>query len=286
MAKTKRMIQEHLALVDIVIELLDARIPLSSKNPDIDKLTGDKKRIVILNKADLAETAATRAWEQYFAAAGLPTLAADARQKSFTAKLAKTARALTKERTERQRKRGRLHIPIRAMVVGIPNVGKSTFINQLAGRASAPAADRPGVTRGRQWIKINGDLDILDTPGVLWPKFEDENVGVKLAATGALSDEITDRVNLCERLLAMLSTTDPAACALRYKLTCHEGKQPRELLEMIGSARGFKMKGGAVDIERAAIVVLDEFRGGKLGRISLEHPPPPGALSPQVPLQN
>ena len=274
MAKTKRMIQSHMALVDIVIELLDARIPLSSRNMDIGKLAGGKERIVILNKSDLADPGATKQWEAFFLREGAKTYALNARDKNAALKITGIARELMKEKTERRKNRGIINSNIRAMVAGIPNVGKSTFINSLYGRAGADTADRPGVTRGRQWIKLSGGLDLLDTPGILWPKFEDENVGIKLAVTGAVADSILDRVTLCEHLLAMLSEINPSSYIKRYKLNENIGPEanPRELLEIIGNARGFKLKGGVIDIERAAVIVLDEFRAGKLGRITLELP--------------
>lgn len=287
MAKTKRMMQTHIALVDIVIELLDARIPYSSKNPDISQLAKGKQRIVVLNKADLAAPDITADWEKQYTQDGTAVIRMDSRQKAGALKLVDTARTLMRDKTERQKQRGRMTTPIRAMVVGIPNVGKSTFVNQLAGRAGAATGDRPGVTRGRQWIKVGTDFDLLDTPGVLWPKFEDASVGLRLAITGAVSDDILDRITLCEGLLSLLADINPSSFVDRYHLSVYENEKPRTLLEMIGAARGFKMKGGVIDIERAAIVVLDEFRAGKLGRISLERPfvtvEPPAPVSPTPP---
>lgn len=281
MTKTKRMMESHLALVDLVIELLDARIPYSSRNPDIDRMARDKRRIVVLNKSDLADAKATRLWEKYYTEKGFRALAIDGRDKPGVLRVADLARALTQEKAAKQKQRGRLNAPVRAMVVGIPNVGKSTFINQLAGRAGAAVGDRPGVTRGRQWMKVGTDFDLLDMPGVLWPKFEDEAVGLRLAVTGAISDDILDKVTLCEALLQMLSAMDGTDWAGRYRLKDYENENPRTLLEMIGSARGFKMKGGTIDLERAAIMVLDEFRAGKLGRVTLERPAPASEDPPQ-----
>ena len=269
MTKTKRMLVTQMGLVDVVVELLDARVPLSSRNPDIDTLAKDKKRVLVLNKADLANPDTTARWEEYFQNLGFFALAVNAKEndkkKSGTNHLTAILQNVMKEKSKQQQKRGRINVPTRAMIVGIPNVGKSTFINQLAGRASTATADRPGVTRGRQWIKVDNQFDLLDTPGVLWPKFEDKIVGLKLACTGAISDNVVDKITLAGHLISMLMEIDSGALVKRYGV---EGGA----LEDIGAARGFKMKGGVVDIERAAIMVLDEFRGGKLGRISLEMP--------------
>ena len=285
MTKTKRMLTAQLGVVDVVIELLDARLPLSSKNPDIDELAANKQRLLVLNKADLADKTVTAQWEAYFRRLGFFTLAMDATQRTAVKPLAERVREIMQPKTDRQRTRGRISAPIRAMVVGIPNVGKSTFINQLAGRASAATADRPGVTRGRQWIRVRdmqtrggteaADFDLMDTPGVLWPKFEDEQVGIKLAVSGAVSDLILDRITLAEHLIKILLEINPVAIVARYRVSTDAGgiaKLPRQILDEIGEARGFKMKGGIVDTERAAITLLDEYRGGKLGRISLEKP--------------
>jgi len=285
MTKTKRMLTTQLGVVDVVIELLDARLPLSSKNPDIDELAQSKQRLLVLNKADLADKAVTAQWEAYFRKLGFFTLALDSTQRAAVKPLAERVRELMQPKTDRQRERGRISAPIRAMVVGIPNVGKSTFINQLAGKASAATADRPGVTRGRQWIRVRdlqsrgatetADFDLMDTPGVLWPKFEDEQVGIRLAISGAVSDLILDRITLAEHLISILLDINPVAIVARYKVNPDTGqgaKAPRQILEEVGAARGFKMKGGVIDLERAAITLLDEYRGGKLGRISLEKP--------------
>jgi len=269
MTKTKRMLIAQMGLIDVVVEILDARLPLSSRNPDIDSLAKNKKRVLVLNKADLANPDITAQWEEHFRKLGFFTLPLNAKQndkkKSGIAKFCDMLKAIMKERAESQKKRGRINVPTRAMIVGIPNVGKSTFINLLAGRASTTTADRPGVTRGRQWIKVDASIDLMDTPGVLWPKFEDMDVGLKLAFTGAVSDNVVDTIALAERLIKTLDVIAPEALETRYKVKCSN-------LEDIGQARGFKMKGGVIDIERAAIILLDEFRGGKLGRISLEQP--------------
>lgn len=273
MTKTKRMLLTQMGLVDVVVELLDARVPLSSRNPDIDTLAKDKKRVLVLNKADLANPDVTAQWEEHFRSLGFFALAVDStnndKKKSGKSQLVAILQKVMKEKSERQQKRGRINIPTRAMIVGIPNVGKSTFINQLAGRASAIAADRPGVTRGRQWIKVD-NFDLLDTPGVLWPKFDDQMVGLRLACTGAVSDNVVDKITLAESLITLLVNIDAGAIEKRYKIKAQG--ESHQILQDIGSARGFKMKGNVIDIERAAIVVLDEFRGGKMGRISLETP--------------
>ena len=285
MTKTKRMLKTQLGVVDVVIELLDARLPLSSKNPDLDELAANKQRLLVLNKADLADKAITAQWEAYFRRLGFFTLPLDSTQRTAVRPLAERVREIMRPKTERQLERGRVSAPVRAMVVGIPNVGKSTFINQLAGRASAATADRPGVTRGRQWIKVRDmhsrgaldamDFDLMDTPGVLWPKFDDEQVGLRLAVTGAVNDLILDRITLAEHLISMLQEINPVSIVARYRVSTDvqgAAKEPRQILEEIGEARGFKMKGGVIDIERAAITLLDEYRAAKLGRISLERP--------------
>jgi ribosome biogenesis GTPase A len=273
MTKTIRMLREQLSLVDIVIELLDARIPLASKNPDIDTLAGGKRRVVILNKADLADRDANKRWEEYFSSLGWGVLLTDSRDRQSAARLIKLAQDILADKIAQQQARGRRDASVRAIVVGIPNVGKSTFINGLAGSQRAKASDRPGVTRGRQWINVRPGFDVLDTPGILWPKFEDKQVGVKLAVTGAVSDTILDKVTLAASLLEMLIEIKLQAVSERYKIEANDlTGGGLLLLETIGQARGFKMKGGVVDTERAAIIVLDEFRGGKLGRITLELP--------------
>jgi ribosome biogenesis GTPase A len=290
MTKTRRMMEAHMKLVDLVIELLDARVPLSSKNPDINKIAAGKKRLLILTKADMADAKMTARWEEYFRQSGCFTLAMDlkaGKQKAGIPKLMALVHEIMAEKLERQRKKGRMTVPVRAMVAGIPNVGKSTFINLLAGRAVTAVADKPGVTRGRQWIAVRpsgtgaispasgafGGFDLMDTPGVLWPKFEDPEVGLRLAVTGAVSDTILDKITLAEHLITLLADVAPKALAKRYGTNTEgEIKQARETLTEIGEARGFKMKGNVIDLERTAIMLTDEFRGGKLGRITLEKP--------------
>ena len=275
MTKAKRMLLTQMSLIDVVIELLDARIPESSRNPDIDSIAKGKKRVLVLNKSDLANEAVTARWVEHFNQKGFFALAVNAKnndkKKGGTEKLITILKEIMREKTEAQKKRGRAHAPIRAMIAGIPNVGKSTFINQLSGRAGTITADRPGVTRGRQWIKVGSDFDLLDTPGVLWPKLDDQMVGLRLACTGAISDGVLDKITLACQLLKFLNEIDPSAIEKRYRVI-YEDKTADVLLSDIGEARGFKMKGGIIDLERTAIVLIDEFRGGKLGRISLESP--------------
>jgi len=268
------MLASQMGIIDVVVEILDARVPLASRNPDIDSLARDKKRVLVLNKADLADEKTTALWEEYFTRQGFFALAVNAKdndkKKGGTSKLTATLKKIMQEKIQKQKQRGRINAPIRAMIVGIPNVGKSTFINQLAGRAGAVVADRPGVTRGRQWLKVDGEFDLMDTPGVLWHKFDDPHVGILLACTGAISDNVLDRITLATHFLEIITSHEPEIVKKRYNVEICGNML--SLLEAIGNARGFKMKGGVIDLERTAITVLDEFRGGKLGRISLEKP--------------
>ncbi len=270
MTKTRRMMEENISLVDIVIELLDARLPLSSKNPDIDTLARNKKRIIILNKADLADENATKEWEKYFKAQGFEAVKTDSAAGRGIKDIAPIAQALMAEKIERLKKRGRIFVPTRAMIVGIPNVGKSTLINKLVGRNMAKTGDKAGVTRGKQWIRVKKDFELLDTPGILWPKFEDESVGLKLAFTGAVNDDILDSAELACRLIEYLDKLYPKAVKDRYGIEYAEGTPSHEVLEMIGKKRGFIKKGGEVDYKRTSDILTDEFRGAKLGRITLD----------------
>ena len=273
MTKTMRMLKENISLVDIVIELLDARIPYSSKNPDIDKLAQNKKRIIILNKADLADEAVNAAWTARFAEQGIEVVTVNAVAGKGLDGVSAAAKALMQEKLDRLRAKGRIFVPTRAMIVGVPNVGKSTLINRYAGAALAKTADRPGVTRSKQWIKVRKDFELLDTPGILWPKFDDAFVGGSLALTGAVNDNILDTQTLACELIARLSKLYPEALPKRYGVAPHaEGTEPLDTLVKIAEARGFLQKGGTPDTERASIILIDEFRGGKLGRISLERP--------------
>lgn len=273
MAKTKRVLKENLSLVDVVVELLDARIPYSSKNPDLDELARDKKRVIVLNKADLAEAAITKQWTQYFEEKGFEALPADSTSGKGLTDMVEAARRLMQEKIQRQKQRGRIFVPIRAMIVGIPNVGKSTLINQYTGRSITKTGDRPGVTRSTQWVRLKKDFELLDTPGILWPKFEDKDAGLRLAFTGAINDDILDSYTVSLKLIECLTRVKPKALTERYKIELgDEQEKPHDLLQKIAEARGFKRKGGEPDVERCAIILLDEYRGGKLGRISLERP--------------
>lgn len=272
MTKTRRMMDENIKLVDIVIELLDARIPYSSKNPEIDKLAKDKKRIVILNKADLADEAKTEKWSAYFKSQGSEVIRVNSITGSGIKDISPAAEALMAEKLERLRKRGRIFTPIRAMIVGIPNVGKSTLINKLVGKNMAKTGDKPGVTRAKQWVKIRRGFELLDTPGILWPKFEDKAVGMRLAFTGAVNDNIIDLEELSAALIEYLDKLYPGAVAARYGVEYDSDVKPYEVLAKIAVARGFKVKGGGEDIKRASAILLDEFRAAKLGRMTLELP--------------
>lgn len=272
MSKTRKLITENLKLVDIVIELVDSRIPYSSKNPDIDVLAGNKQRIIGMNKCDLADVKITSQWINYFNDKGYGAIPINSINGKGISKVEQLARELLKEKIEKDKKRGRIFRPIRAMVVGIPNVGKSTFINKLVGKSSAKTGDRPGVTKGKQWIKIKKDFELLDTPGILWPKFEDKNVGMKLAFIGSIKQEILDTHTLSLELLHLLSDRFPQTLSNRYKLTDINLKTPMELLTEIGKKRGFLISGGEVDYSRTSLILLDELRSGKLGSITLESP--------------
>ena len=273
MTKTRRQMEADLKHVDIVVEIVDARIPISSRNPDIDAICGNKPRIVVLNRADQADPQLTRTWADYFnKTLGIPAAAADSRAGTGVGQMAALARSALKEQIARWKEKGQVGRPIRAMVVGVPNVGKSTFINKAAKRKSAKTGDRPGVTRGKQWVSVDSGLELLDTPGLLWPKFEDETTGLHLAFTGAVKDEVTDLEGLACALLELLRDRYPQAVKERYKVAELEGRQGWELLEDCAKNRGMRISGGEVDTERMAKLLLDEFRGGKLGRFTLEAP--------------
>lgn len=273
MTKTRRQMEADLKHVDIVVELVDARIPISSRNPDIDALCGDKPRIVMLNRADQADPQMTKIWTNYFIKErGMQAAAVDSRSGAGVGQMVSLSQNALKEQISKWREKGQVGRPVRAMVVGVPNVGKSTFINKLARRRSAKAGDRPGVTRGKQWVSVDKGLELLDTPGILWPKFEDETTGLHLAFTGAVKDEVTDVEGLACALLELLRDRYPRVLSERYKLTDLAGKQGWELLERGARKRGMLISGGEADTERMAKVLLDEFRGGKLGRFTLEAP--------------
>lgn len=270
MTKTKRMMQENISLVDIVIELLDARIPFSSRNPDIDELAKNKYRIIILNKSDLADESKTQEWINYFKEKGLDVITVNSISGKGLNRITEVSKNLMAEKVERLKKRGRIFVPTRAMIAGIPNVGKSTLINKFVGKATAKTGDKPGITRGKQWVKIKKDFELLDTPGILWPKFDDKNVGLKLAFTGAVNDDILDITELGTKLIDLLRVLYPDDIMKRYKIDFDESLKSHEILEKIGMARGFKIKGGDVDLKRTAAVFIDEFRGAQIGKMTLE----------------
>lgn len=272
MAKTRRMMAEQLSLIDIVAELLDARLPLSSQNPEISGIIGDKPRLIILNKADLADEKINQEWLAYFKSMGIESVLLDSLHTKNINYITDKIRFVLKEKLEKQAQKGMSGRTIKMMVVGIPNVGKSSFINRLAGRAGAVTGDRPGVTRGKQWIRLKNGMELLDTPGILWPKFEDEQTGLRLAFAGSIKDEIVDVEMLAAKLLEFLNESYQEKLCSRYKLSDTNGVAGYELLEWIGRKRGFVISGGEIDTLRTANVVLDEFRGGKVGRISLERP--------------
>lgn len=271
MTKTIRMMQENIRLVDLVIEITDARAPDAGRNPDIDRLAQGKSRLVILNKADLADPEINRLWMEKYIRDGYSTLLMDARErKNFRGIEEKIAR-ICQEKIQREREKGLRERPVRAMVAGIPNVGKSTFINSLTGKAMAKTGNKPGVTRGKQWIRVGKSVELLDTPGLLWPKFEDPRVGEKLAVLGTINDDILSSEELALRLIELLREPYPEAIAGRYGFG-DTLVEPLAILERIGEKRGCLRKGGSIDSERAANILLDDFRSGRLGRITLERP--------------
>ncbi|MDD3393631.1 MAG: ribosome biogenesis GTPase YlqF [Anaerotignum sp.] len=272
MTKTRRMMQETISLVDIVIELVDARIPYSSKNPDLDTLAKNKHRIILLNKADLADERATGIWTDYFEQKGFRVIQMNALKGTGMNEVTEAARSLMKEKIEKLKARGRINVPIRSMIVGIPNVGKSTFINKYVGKAMTKTGDKPGVTRGKQWIKVKKDFELLDTPGILWPKFEDQEVGLKLAFTGAINDDILDAETLAISFIDHILVRNAESIKKRYQIAFDTPEEPHVVLRLIAEARGFKLRGAEPDLERTAKILIDEFRGGKLGRITLELP--------------
>ncbi len=272
MAKTRRLIGENLKLVDLVVELLDARAPLSSRNPDIESICGAKPRLLILNKSDLADPVENERWLLYFKQQGKQAMLFDSMHSKSTKQVVEAIRALLSDQRKRQEERGMVNRAMKLMIVGIPNVGKSSFINRLAGRNAAISGDRPGVTRGKQWIRLSGGLELLDTPGVLWPKFEDEQVGLRLAFSGAIKDEIMDTETLGAKLMEALCERAPEALMARYKLETTEFENGFLALEAVAKKRGFIVSKGEYDLLRAAQIVLDEFRSAKIGRITLESP--------------
>ncbi len=271
MKKALRMIEDSVKLVDIVAELIDARIPLSSRNPALDGIIGSKPRLIILNRCDLADPAVTRLWKESFSKNGLLALETDSKSGKGVGGFSAAVREALREKLERSAEKG-VRKTLKCMVVGIPNVGKSTFINKVAKKKAAAVADRPGVTRGKMWISVDSGLDLLDTPGVLWPRFDDPFIGENLAFTGAVRDAVVDTEALASRLMERLGADYPALLASRYKLAETEGKKGWELLQAAARKRGFLASGGEADTERMSAVLLDEFRGGVIGRISLEKP--------------
>ena len=273
MTKAQRMIGDSIRLVDAVCELLDARIPSASRNPDVDRLAGDKPHLLILNRTDLADPAVTALWRAYFRDAGLAVLETDARSGKGVRQFPTAVREVLKDKIAALAEKGQGSRPLRIMILGIPNVGKSTLINQLAGRRAAAAGDKPGVTRGKQWISIDGGLELMDTPGILWPKFDSQEIGEALALTNAIKADVIDRTALAANFMIRLREIYPGKIEERYKFTPDPSQNGYELLEDAGRKRGFLISGGEVDIDRMAATLLKEFHDGKLGRISLELPP-------------
>jgi len=271
MTKTRRQIEADLKQVDAVCEIVDARIPLSSRNPDIDAICGNKPRMIVLNRMDLADPAATKKWRDYFKSKGMAVLATDCKSRQGINEFTPAARIACAEKLARDAARG-MNRPLRVMIVGIPNVGKSTLINQISGRKGAKAENRPGVTRGKQWVTVDSGLQLLDTPGILWPKFDDPQVGMMLAYTGAVKEGVIDIEELSCRLMELLHKYYPQVLADRYKVEAEQGTPGYELLEMAGRKRGLLLRGGEVHTERMAKVLMDEFRSGKLGKFTLEMP--------------
>ena len=273
MTKTRRQIEEDLKQVDAVCEILDARIPISSRNPDINAICGNKPRLIVLNRMDLADAAGIRRWCDYFASAGITAVPTDCKSKKGIKGFRPAVNTLLADKIQRNAAKG-MNKPVRVMIVGIPNVGKSTFINQISGRKGAKAENRPGVTRGKQWVNVDNGLLLLDTPGILWPKFEDPKVGMMLAYTGAVKSDVIDTEELAARLALLLRSRYPESLENRYGTEAAqiEAETGYEVLEAIGRKRGLLISRGEIDLERTAKVLLDEFRSGKLGRFTLEEP--------------
>ncbi|WP_448903090.1 ribosome biogenesis GTPase YlqF [Eubacterium sp.] len=268
MTKAKRQMQEDIKLIDLVIELVDARVPLSSRNPDIDDLGKNKARLILLNKSDLADDTQNEKWIEYFKAKGYHALKINSKNKSGIKEINNVVNEACKEKIERDRKRGIKNRPVRAMVVGIPNVGKSTFINAYAGRNCAKTGNKPGVTKGKQWIKLSKTLELLDTPGILWPKFEDQAIGLKLALIGSINDNILDVSDMAYEFVKILNNSYENAIPNRFGV--EKNDDPLKMLEGIAEVRGCKLKGNVLDLEKASSILLEEFRSGKLGKITLD----------------
>lgn len=272
MAKTRRLIKESLPFVDLVTEIVDARIPMSSSNPELEEMIGNKPRIVLLNKCDVADEKATQLWVDFYKTKGIYAIPVDCRTGKGLNAYLPLVRNVLKDKIKRNTEKGMVGKPLRVMVVGIPNTGKSSFINRMAGRNRAKVADKPGVTRSNSWFAVGSGIELLDTPGVLWPKFEDKAVGDKLAFIGSIKDEILDTETMALRLITFLKNDYPERLAERFKITDFGDKENYEVLEMIGRKRGMLISGGEIDYERASVMLLDEYRAGKLGRLTLEFP--------------
>lgn len=270
MSKAKRAMQEDLKLINVIIELVDARVPLSSKNPDIDPMANGKSRIILLNKCDLADSSVTARWKKYYEEKGFFVALVNSKNGKGVKQVNEVIQSACKEKIERDRRRGILNRPIRAMIVGIPNVGKSTFINSFAGKSCTKTGNKPGVTKGKQWIRLNKNVELLDTPGILWPKFEDQTVGLRLAFIGSIKDELSNQYELCMLLMQYLGEHYPKAIPDTYQIEPAENEV--ELLERVAKRRGCLKAGGEHDLDKAANYVIDDFRNGRLGGISLEQP--------------
>ncbi len=273
MTKTRRMMEADIRLVDAVCEILDARIPMSSRNPDIDAICGSKPRMIILNRVDMADSEMTKRWAAYFKSRGYAVICTDCKSRRGINTFVPAIRALLSEKLKRYAERGQIGRPLKLMIVGIPNVGKSTFINQIAGRKGAKAENRPGVTRGKQWITVDQGLLLLDTPGILWPKFEDMQVGMRLAFTGAVKDDVYDMEELACALMELLWRNYPQAIQERYQIEAEPMEKGWVLLEKAAARRGFLLARGELNTERMARVLLEEYRSTKLGRFTFEQPP-------------
>jgi len=270
MTKAKRMMQEDIKLIDLIIELVDARIPMSSRNPDIDELGKNKSRLILLNKSDLAQDGYNDAWAEYFKSKGFAVVKVNSKKGGGMKSIQNVIQEACKEKIERDRKRGILNRPVRAMVVGIPNVGKSTFINSFAGKACAKTGNKPGVTKGKQWIRLNKNVELLDTPGILWPKFEDQTVGLRLAFIGSIKDEILNIEELAMELIRFLNEKYVGTLAQKYDIV--ESEDLYQCLSDIAKNRHCLLKGSELDISKAATLLIDDFRNGRLGKITLEFP--------------
>lgn len=268
MTKAMRQMKEDIKLIDLVIELLDARIPISSRNPDIDSLGQNKARLVLLNKADLADEAQNNRWIEYFKEKGIIALKINSKNKQGIKEINNAVTIACKEKIERDKRKGIINRPVRAMVVGIPNVGKSTFINAYAGRNCAKTGNKPGVTKGKQWIRLSKSLELLDTPGILWPKFDDQKIGLHLAFIGSMNDNNLDMAELAYQLIKLLSVTYPEAIVSRYRIEGDE--DPVQVMYQIAEVRGCKLKGNKPDLDKTSSIIMDDFRSGKLGRITID----------------